>query len=145
MKRGGPLRRYKALVAKTQLQRKQGLKPGGPIKPKPPTEMQREDREAFEAGKRAIWARAGGYCEFMEEKETRYLVSDAGDRFPVFGFVRCRNEPNDAHHIIRQSQGHDHAPENLLAVCRYHHQWIHDNIAEARKLGYLSSAKRGDL
>lgn len=141
MKSGGPLRRYKALVSKTQLRSKQGLKSGGPIKPKPPTEKQREDREAFEAGKRIIWKRAGGQCEVFY---TGILVSSA---FIPGNWHRgqCTHEAHDAHHISRQSQGHDHSPENLLAVCRYHHRWIHDHVAEARKLGYLSPAKRGDL
>lgn len=144
MKSGGPLRRYKALVAKKQLQRKQGLKPGGPIKSRPPTEKQREDREAFEAGKRAIWERSGGICEYMMPTEThRIQIGDCV--FPRWGWMRCGSAAQDAHHIQRQSQGHDHDPENLLAVCRYHHRWIHDHVAEARKLGYLSPAKRGDL
>jgi hypothetical protein len=126
VKRGGPLQRYKALEAKTPMRR------SGWIKRKPPTQKQRDDRAELEASKRIIWERSRGRCEFVNPT-TSDLVG------------RCLIEAQDPHHISRQSQGPDHSPDNLLAVCRFHHRWIHDNVTEARALGYLSPAKRGEL
>lgn len=155
MKPGGPLNRNKPLERKKALESKTQLQRGGwlqrsPFKAKPKNEDDEQakkaaDRAEFEASKRIIRERSGGQCEFMEDNGTRYITAANGDRFPVFSSVRCQAEAQDAHHVKRQSQGHDHSPDNLLAVCRYHHRWIHDHIAEARKLGYLSPAKRGDL
>lgn len=144
LNRNKPLERKQALESKTQLQRGGWLR-RSPFKVKPKDGKQQADRDEFEASKRIIWERSGGQCEFMEDNGTHYITTANGDRFPVFSSVRCQSEAHDAHHIKRQSQGHDHSPENLLAVCRHHHRWIENNIAEARKLGYLSPAKRGDL
>ncbi len=120
MKQGGPLRRL------TPLRRT------GWIRRKPPTVKQRDDRAELEASKRVIWQRSGGRCEFVNPP-TSDLVG------------RCLIEAHDPHHISRQSHGHDHSPDNLLAVCRFHHGWIHDNVTEARALGYLAPSARGDL
>jgi hypothetical protein len=88
MKRGGPLRRYKALQGKTPLRR------SGWIKRKAPKEKQRAE---LEASKRIIWERPGGRCEFYA----------AWTRIPM---SRCVDQAQDPHHISRQSQGHDHSP-----------------------------------
>jgi len=127
VKRGGPLRRLTPLRAKQW-----------GIKRKAPTQNQRDDRAELEASKRIIWERSRGRCEFS-------LYGVLGVALDPWGHGRCHEEAQDPHHISRQSQGHDHSPENLLAVCRCHHRWIHDNVSEARALGYLSPAKRGEL
>ena len=130
MKRGGPLRRLTPLRAKQW-----------GIKRKAPTQKQRDDRAELEATKRIIWERSYGRCEFVIRDATQAEWSGACFE----PSRRCINDAHDPHHISRQSQGHHHSPDNLLAVCRFHHRWIHDNVTEARALGYLSPAKRGEL
>jgi len=128
VKRGGPLRRLTPPRAKQW-----------GVNRKAPTQKQRDGRAELEASKRIIWERSGGRCEFTNDGS---MDPDASG---VWTGMRCATEAHDPHHVSRQSQGHDHSPENLLAVCRFHHRWIHDNVAEARALGYLSPAKRGEL
>jgi hypothetical protein len=95
------------------------------------SQRKQDDRAWFEASKEIIRKRSGGQCEW---------------RYVVYGTREiCTQVGTDAHHIVRQSQGHDHSPENLKWFCREHHDWCHKNISTARMLGYLSPAKTGDL
>lgn len=132
MKRSGPLKRNTPLRAKAW-----------GIKPKPRTEKQKNDRAELDAAKVIIWERSGGQCEFVATDLRGYVLTQ--DTTGPIEPGRCWREAQDAHHIKLQSQGHDHSPDNLLAICRWHHTWIHDHVGEAQKLGYLSRAKRGDL
>lgn len=45
--------------------------------------------------------------------------------------MRCAREAQDPHHIILRSVKRDDRMENLLAVCRHHHQMLD---AEQRKV-----------
>lgn len=50
--------------------------------------------------------------------------------------VRCFG-PIDPHHVLRRSQGGPDTVENLIAVCRAHHDWIHGHPARAYSLNLL--------
>lgn len=41
------------------------------------------------------------------------------------------------HHIRRRRHG-DHSAANLLHVCAWCHQWIHEHVAEAKQKGWLA-------
>ena len=48
---------------------------------------------------------------------------------------------HDPHHIKRTSQGGARMdPDNVLRLCRRHHDWVHNNITEAKALGLLRGA-----
>lgn len=43
----------------------------------------------------------------------------------------------DPHHIKRRSQGGLDTLDNLVSLCRAHHDWVHQHISEAIELGFL--------
>lgn len=45
--------------------------------------------------------------------------------------------PCDPHHIHRRSQGGQDTPENLVVLCRAHHDWVHANPLRSMSLGLL--------
>ena len=45
----------------------------------------------------------------------------------------------DPHHVLRRSQGGPDTPDNLVTLCRAHHEYVHGHPAEARALGFLRS------
>lgn len=44
----------------------------------------------------------------------------------------------DCHHVIRRSQGGKDHPDNLVAVHRVCHRYIHEHPAEAKTRGFLA-------
>lgn len=72
--------------------------------------------------RRALWKRSGGRCEFFSEA----------------GF-RCANTAQDPHHKGGRVGPGAHTLDNLMHVCRTHHDWIGDHPEEARRLGYQTS------
>jgi hypothetical protein len=49
---------------------------------------------------------------------------------------RCCNLSRDIHHM--QGRGPNlRRQETWMAICRRHHDWIHDNANKARELGFL--------
>jgi hypothetical protein len=49
----------------------------------------------------------------------------------------CVNRADHLHHRKMRSQGGDHSALNVLAVCSFHHQWIHDHPAQSYENGWL--------
>lgn len=45
----------------------------------------------------------------------------------------------DPHHVLRRSQGGLDTADNLVTLCRAHHDWVHANPARARQLHLLKS------
>ena len=43
----------------------------------------------------------------------------------------------DPHHILRRSQGGQDTPDNLVTLCRAHHDWVHAYPETSRTLGLL--------
>ena len=50
----------------------------------------------------------------------------------------------DVHHIVTMARDKTLRlePTNLITLCRRHHSWVHDNVAEATELGLLASSPR---
>ncbi len=56
----------------------------------------------------------------------------------------CSGRGNQAHHVLRRSQGGSNDLGNLLWVCRGCHDFIHKHIEQAYKQGWLKkSGKAG--
>ena len=55
---------------------------------------------------------------------------------PLVREVQCRGRI-DPHHALMKSQGGQDTLEDLIAVCRAHHDWIHANPARSYELGLL--------
>lgn len=43
----------------------------------------------------------------------------------------------DPHHILRRSQGGQDTLDNLVTLCRAHHDWVHAYPESSRNLGLL--------
>ena len=52
--------------------------------------------------------------------------------------------PLDVHEIVRRSQDSSAwlNPDLCLLICRAHHRWLHDNPADAVRLGWLLHAEQ---
>jgi hypothetical protein len=59
-----------------------------------------------------IWERGGGRCEKWVGK----WGSENHDR--------CRNEMHDPHHKVKRSKRRDDRAENLIGLCRMHHELL---------------------
>lgn len=94
------------------LEAKTPLKRTGPIKQR----RSKKDKALPEARKQAF-ARSAGRCEARWDG--------------------CSGTAHHAHHRLRRSQGGQHTPENLLAVCYHCHEQIHRNPAKAFERGHL--------
>jgi hypothetical protein len=66
------------------------------------------------------------------------LIARSGGQCEAKGFSpHCTGVGNQAHHILRRSQGGSNDPENLLWVDNACHTAIHANPELARLSGYL--------
>lgn len=54
------------------------------------------------------------------------------------GALRC-DRGLVVHHISGRSGPEPHDPENLVTLCRVHHDWVHAHPDEARVLGLYGS------
>jgi hypothetical protein len=43
----------------------------------------------------------------------------------------------DPHHTLRKSQGGEDTVDNLITLCRAHHDWVHGNPTTSLELGLL--------
>lgn len=65
--------------------------------------------------KREVWDRGGGRCE--------RIVNYVGSMdIPV----RCKSEMHDPHHEITRGKKRDDRIENLIGLCRLHHELAHE-------------------
>jgi predicted restriction endonuclease len=55
---------------------------------------------------------------------------------------KCGNSNIHLHHRLLRSQGGQDVDDNLIALCKNHHDWAHDNSEDARLLGLI--IKTGD-
>lgn len=94
------------------------MKRGGPLRSRSP--RQREHYAAVAAACAAAVERDRGVCQ------ARRLVPE----------VRCWG-PIDPQHLIPQGVQRSLAdvPENIVACCRGHHEWVGDHPLAARELG----------
>lgn len=84
--------------------------------------------------KKEVWVRGGGRCE--------RIVSFTAAMEPV----RCKSQMHDPHHIVERSKGRDDRIENLIGLCRLHHdlcdmrkpRWTKKEVANVQT---LSSAR----
>lgn len=80
--------------------------------------------------------------EAPERARVRQVVLDRDQGCMGRGILpgRCwhpRDEPLDVHEVLARGPGGDYLdPENCLALCRGHHQWVTTHPAEAEGLGY---------
>jgi len=89
------------------------IRPGGNAKT-------RAGQKRLIAARAEVWGRSGGWCEAMT---------------PACPFER--HLAHQAHHVLPRSQGGQHDPENLLAVCSPAHDWIHAHPARSYEAGWL--------
>ncbi|MGH3998063.1 MAG: HNH endonuclease [Pseudonocardiaceae bacterium] len=50
---------------------------------------------------------------------------------------RCGESASDCHHVLTRARGGKDEADNLVALCRRCHSWVHANPAEATRRGWL--------
>lgn len=104
-------------MKRTPLKRKTELKRGEPIRRGQP--IKKRVKVVPKGIYAQVLARDGGCV-------ARALVPD----------IRCHGRI-DPHHALMRSQGGQDTLEDMIAVCRAHHDWIHANPARSYELGLL--------
>lgn len=64
---------------------------------------------------------------------------------PNCGVQDCREAARDIHHTRGKHGKFLFDVRYFLGVCRRHHDWIHQNVGEARKMGLIGPWMREDL
>ena len=64
------------------------------------------------------------------------LSRDMGCRGAGVIRIACQGRI-DPHHIKRRSQGGEDTIDNLISLCRAHHDWVHQHPDESYQLGFL--------
>jgi len=77
----------------------------------------RAKQNAYNKARMVVAARSHGRCEAR--------------------LVGCDGDGNQAHHILRRSQGGEDTPENLAWVCPTCHDGIHANPQRSYSMGLL--------
>ena len=108
------------------------MKRGGPLKRNTPLRQYSKKRQATQVQRRTLVAKILAerpYCQ-------------AGPRI-VYNADRqhyCQTYSTDCHEPLTRARGGDILdPDNILAVCRACHDWIHRNPTQATKLNLLVS------
>lgn len=58
---------------------------------------------------------------------------------PVCEWPRCLNNSHDVHERLLRSRGGDILDSlGVVALCRTHHRYVHDNPAEATSMGFMT-------
>jgi hypothetical protein len=118
VKRSGPLRRLTPLRTRSALRRSK------PIERSVGDQLRRTTRKRKALG-------------VPSEIREQVLQRDRGCRAQrLVTDIRCWG-PIDPHHVLRRSQGGPDTVENLISVCRAHHDWIHQHPARSYDLGLL--------
>jgi hypothetical protein len=79
--------------------------------------------------KREIWVRGDGRCERIVEE----VVCSRGE--VLIPEQRCKNEMHDPHHKVERRRGRDDRAENLIGLCRLHHDLLDPRKIRSGKVG----------
>jgi hypothetical protein len=112
-------------MKRTPLQRRTPLRRSAPLNNRAPLER----RTPLRKGKRSRGV--------PKAITSEVVLRDGGCVAPsMIPAVKCWGRL-DPHHVLRRSQGGPDTPENLVTLCRAHHDWVHTNPKHARELGLL--------
>lgn len=116
-------------MKRSPLRRKTPLEPGGPIARSSPINQVSKKRRKVLAERR----------QFVIDTLARHPRCEAGPRVQDRAH-RCQGTPSDVHEIQTRARGGSIVdPDNVVAVCRACHDWIHSHPAQATTLGLLAS------
>jgi len=65
------------------------------------------------------------------------MLAGAWCEFPMKYFPPCLNRAQDLHHVKGRIGDLLLDKNNIMTLCRSHHDWIHSHGREARKMGIL--------
>lgn len=88
-----------------------------------PLRAKRRKADIPQAVRDVVLARNGGQCEFRWDIDGQQ--------------ARCFLSARHLHHRLPRSAGGKHTADNLLALCRPHHEYIHAHPAESYAAGWL--------
>ena len=109
-------------------------KPGKPLAKRSAKRVS-EDKE-FAKVRAEVMERDRYACQF---------ISELAFHLPHHSFPippRCSSDELDAHHIVSRARDKTLAldPDNLIVLCRRHHDWCHQHPLEAESIGLLHPA-----
>jgi 5-methylcytosine-specific restriction endonuclease McrA len=99
-----------------------------PIRRSPSKRRRQRDRD-YPAQRMAVWLRADGMCEATEDPDT---------------FLLCGNEMTEVHHRAGRGGVDPHRLDNLVGLCKWHHDEVHANPSWAYRVGLMVRRNRGD-
>ena len=79
--------------------------------------------------KKEVWERGAGKCERIVSPRECYPV------------VRCRSEMHDPHHIVKRSRLRDDRINNLIGLCRLHHDLLDERRVRWGQASQLRSKR----
>ena len=125
-------------MRRTPLARTSGLaRTGMPRERRPlrPVSKRRRKRDkGYNRQRERVFERAGGQCELFVHAG----LKEYGD-----GLSRCPSPMDDVHHIGGRLGPDPHRLDNLLGLCRWHHDLVHANPEWARAVGAMRSRLGG--
>jgi 5-methylcytosine-specific restriction endonuclease McrA len=86
------------------------------------------DRD-YPAQRMEVWSRADGLCEATEDPDTDLL---------------CGEEGTEVHHRAGRGGIDPHRLDNLVLLCRYHHDYAHQHPSWAYRVGLMVRRNRGE-
>jgi 5-methylcytosine-specific restriction endonuclease McrA len=87
------------------------------------------DRD-YPAQRMEVWSRADGLCEATEDPDTDLL---------------CGEEGTEVHHRAGRGGVDPHRLDNLLLLCKWHHDEVHANPAKSYLNGMMVRRNTGDF
>ena len=85
--------------------------------------------EDWKNRKLELWIRGNGRCERIIGECVNY---DKGYPYLNGQEVRCSSEMHDPHHIVKRSKKRDDRIENLIGLCRMHHDLLDERKPRLR-------------
>lgn len=98
----------------------------------PMSSKERRRKAAWPAVREQVMSDAGWRCQFDTATWNAHPGHHMDDR--------CRWMAQHVHHMLRRSQCGPDTPDNLMALCDFHHRMIHDRPEQAYDAGYLVRA-----
>lgn len=92
----------------------------------PYSQKHRAKVAAYRKAREAVQERSEGRCEAR-------------------AFGGCTGTGEQAHHVLRRSQGGTDTPGNLLWLCAFCHGWVHEHPKAAEEKGLLRSRVPDEL
>ena len=147
MKRSGPLRRKTPMPRPTAEMKRTPLERGVTAlrrsRINPVSSKRRKENRERRSVKEQLVEERGPWCEVAKAVSARYVEHGLPQNWGTLEVAAvvyhlCTGLADDAHEIVTRGRGGSITdPDNILLVCRRHHDWITTHPKEAHELGLV--------